>query len=165
MFVPGAGPSTSRFLLALLAQSVILGLSQVSYAKELTTLDLEPYRGKVVVVDFWASWCKPCRQSIPWLNEMRTRYGSEGLVVIGVNVDAKQGDASRFLREVPADFDIVYDPGGQLAEHYHVTGMPASFVYDRSGHLAEQHLGFRDADRAPYEAAIQKLLASSGDKT
>lgn len=125
-------------------------------------LDLDHYRGKVVVLDFWASWCKPCRQSIPWLNEMRARYAEQGLVVVGVNVDAKQGDAARFLREVPVDFEIVYDPAGDLAERYHVGGMPASFVFDRAGKLAGHHLGFKDTDRAPYEATLQKLLADPG---
>lgn len=147
------------------AGALALVLCGSSYGSEPTGLNLEKLRGSVVVIDFWASWCQPCRRSIPWLNEMRARYGKQGLVVIGVNVDARQGDAARFLREVPADFDIVYDPAGKLAEQYHVPGMPASFVYDRSGHLAEQHLGFREADRAPYEDTLQKLLASPGGKT
>lgn len=127
-------------------------------------LDLDQYRGKVVVVDFWASWCKPCRESIPWLNAMRARYAAQGLVVVGVNVDAKQGDAARFLREVPVNFEIVYDPSGELAERYRVESMPVSFVFDRAGHLVEQHLGFRDSDRAPYEATLQKLLADPSEK-
>lgn len=145
------------------AAALALGLCSLSQAQEPVGLDLGQFRGRVVVVDFWASWCQPCRRSIPWLNEMWARYGKQGLVVIGVNVDAKQSDAARFLREIPAEFRILYDPDGQLAERYHVPGMPASFVYDRAGHLAEQHLGFRDADRAPYEATLQKLLASSNN--
>lgn len=147
------------------AGALILALCSSSQASQLPGLNLDQFRGSVVVVDFWASWCQPCRRSIPWLNEMRARYGKQGLVVIGVNVDARQGDAARFLREVPAEFDVVYDPAGQLAERYHLPGMPASFVYDRSGHLAEQHVGFRDTDRAPYEAALQKLLATAGNRT
>jgi YD repeat-containing protein len=150
--------------MTLWAGALALVLCSSSQGSEPVDLNLEQFRGNVVVVDFWASWCQPCRRSIPWLNEMRARYGKQGLVVIGVNVDAKQSDAARFLREVPAEFDIVYDPSGQLAERYHVPGMPASFVYDRSGHLAEQHLGFRDADRAPYETTLQKLLASASNR-
>lgn len=147
------------------AACLVIVVSGWSSGKETAAaLDLARYRGKVVVVDFWASWCKPCRQSIPWLNDMRARYGKQGLVVIGVNVDATHGDAERFLRDVPTEFDIVYDPKGQLAESYHVAGMPASFVFDRDGRLAEQHLGFKESDRTPYEAALQKLLAQPDTK-
>src|SRR4051812_16001142 len=78
-------------------------------------LDLARYRGKVVLVDFWASWCEPCRHSFPWLNAMQAKYADRGLVVIGVNVDRERADADRFLRDVPAKFQIVYDPEGTLA--------------------------------------------------
>jgi len=121
-------------------------------------LDLARFRGQVVVVDFWASWCKPCRQSIPWLNEMKRRYASQGLVIIGVNVDAERGDAERFLREVPIEFDVLYDPQGKLAGQFHLQGMPSTFVYDREGKLAHTLLGYREARRAGHEAQIQSLL-------
>src|SRR5262245_55408274 len=78
------------------------------------TLDLSHYRGRLVLVDFWASWCAPCRQSFPWLNEMQSRYGKRGLVVVGVNVDRQRADADRFLKETPAKFQIVYDPDGSI---------------------------------------------------
>ncbi len=73
-------------------------------------LDLTQFRGKVVVIDFWASWCAPCRQSFPWLNEMQAKYRDRGLVIIGVNVDRERAEADRFLQQTPADFQIVYDP-------------------------------------------------------
>ena len=123
------------------------------------TLDLADYRGRVVVVDFWASWCKPCRASIPWLNQMRSRYGAQGLVIIGVNVDAERADAERFLREVPIDFDVLYDSQGVLAEQFKVQGMPSSFVFDRDGKLVGTHLGFRENRRTEHEAEIQTLLS------
>ena len=85
-------------LRALLVLSVGL-ITSVAQAAD--GLDLERFRGKVVVVDFWASWCAPCRQSFPWLNEMQAKYGSAGLVVIAVNVDRERAEAERFLREVP----------------------------------------------------------------
>ena len=87
-------------------------------------LDLARYRGKVVLLDFWASWCEPCRHSFPWLNEMQAKYAERGLIVIGVNVDRERADADRFLRDVPAGFDIVYDPDGSLAAQYDLPGMP-----------------------------------------
>lgn len=124
------------------------------------SLDLEKFRGKVVVVDFWASWCKPCRQSLPWLNEMNSRYGRDGLVVIGVNVDAERSDADRFLRAVPLEFEVVFDPEGGLAQRFNVEGMPSSFVFDRAGKLVESRIGFRDAQKADHEATLKKLLST-----
>ena len=123
-------------------------------------LHLDRQLGKVVIVDFWASWCKPCRQSIPWLNEMRSRYGARGLVVIGINVDARRSDAERFLHDVPMQFDVVFDPDGRLAGQFKLKGMPSSFLFGRDGRFAERHLGFRDADKAAYEAALQSLLST-----
>jgi peroxiredoxin len=125
-----------------------------------TTLDLSQYRGKVVLMDFWASWCAPCRQSFPWLNAMQSRYADRGLVVIGVNVDSTQAEAAKFLRDVPASFHIVYDPQGSLASQYDVPGMPSSFLIGRDGTIVARHVGFRDAARAEREDELLKLLAS-----
>ena len=121
-------------------------------------LDLARFRGKVVLVDFWASWCEPCRHSFPWLNAMQAKYGQRGLVIIGVNVDRERADAERFLRDVPAQFPIVYDPAGELASRYDVPGMPASYVIGPNGDIVGQHIGFRNAARAEREAELQKLL-------
>jgi cytochrome c biogenesis protein CcmG, thiol:disulfide interchange protein DsbE len=122
------------------------------------TLDLERLRGKVVVIDFWASWCEPCRHSFPWLNAMQAKYGDRGLVVIGVNVDRERADAERFLREVPATFRVVYDPSGALASRYDVPGMPSSYIIGRNGDIVGRHIGFRTALRDEREAELQKLL-------
>jgi thiol-disulfide isomerase/thioredoxin len=121
-------------------------------------LGLEQLRGKVVVVDFWASWCEPCRHSFPWLNEMQARYGGRGLVIIGVNVDRERAEAERFLREVPATFRIVYDPTGALASRYEVPGMPSSYVIGPKGDIVGRHIGFRNGLRAEREAELRKLL-------
>ncbi|HTU67661.1 MAG TPA: TlpA disulfide reductase family protein [Steroidobacteraceae bacterium] len=124
-------------------------------------LDLAAYRGKVVVVDFWASWCKPCRQSIPWLNEMRSRYAGRGLVIVGVNVDAERAAADRFLHQVPVDFELVFDPEGSLATRFGVKGMPSTFVFDRDGKLVDTHLGFRATQKTAREESLQRLLSTS----
>jgi thiol-disulfide isomerase/thioredoxin len=120
--------------------------------------DFARYRGQVVVIDFWASWCKPCRQSIPWLNDLRTRYGAQGLVIVGVNVDANRADAEKFLREVPIGFEVLYDPQGKVAEQFGLQGMPSSFVFDREGKLAHTLLGYREARRGEHETEILNLL-------
>ena len=92
---------------------------------------------------------------------MRARYGADGLEVIGVNVDADRGDADRFLRDVPIEFEIVFDPQGELAKEFKVQGMPSSFVFDRTGKLVQTHLGFRDAKKDEHEAALKALLQQS----
>ena len=125
---------------------------------QLDELDLAGYRGKVVVLDFWASWCVPCRRSFPWLNEMHDRYAKEGLVIIGVNVDQDRRDAEAFLADYPAQFNIHYDPGGALAEAFDVQGMPSSFILGRNGQLTNRHLGFKIKRQDEYEAAIVAAL-------
>jgi thiol-disulfide isomerase/thioredoxin len=127
-------------------------------------LDLARLRGKVVVIDFWASWCAPCRQSFPWLNEMQAKYRDRGLVVIGVNVDRERGEADRFLQQTPADFQIVYDPDGALASRYQVPGMPSSYVIGRDGRQAGVHIGFRKGTREERETELERLLADARAK-
>jgi thiol-disulfide isomerase/thioredoxin len=121
-------------------------------------LDLSQYRGKVVYLDFWASWCKPCRQSFPWMNRMQDKYGDQGLVIIAVNLDEDRADADRFLQELPAKFQVVYDPEGRLAEEYKLIGMPTSFIVSRDGVVHSRHSGFHESSPADYEAEIQSLL-------
>ncbi len=124
------------------------------------TLNLDEYRGKVVVLDFWASWCVPCRRSFPWMNEMQQKYGEDGLVIIAVNLDNEASDAGRFLRQYPAEFSISYDPDRQLVRQYSVEAMPSSFLIDRDGSVIERHLGFKSGKTSEYEAAIIAALRS-----
>jgi cytochrome c biogenesis protein CcmG, thiol:disulfide interchange protein DsbE len=149
----------SRAVRAAAIAVAVLGLGVCSTASAADPgLDLADHRGRLVIVDFWASWCKPCRQSIPWLNEMRARYAAAGLDVIGVNVDAERADAERFMRDVRIDFETVFDPNGALARQFKVQGMPSSFVFGRNGELLETHLGFRNAKKNLREAALRDLL-------
>jgi thiol-disulfide isomerase/thioredoxin len=143
-----------------IAAIVCVALASASSAQTLAdlTADLSPFRGRVVVVDFWASWCEPCRRSIPWLNAMSAKYGQNGLVVVGVNVDKERRDADHFLANTPADFQIVFDPEGRLPARYAVKAMPSSFVFDRSGKLVATHMGFQSAKRDQYEATLRQLV-------
>lgn len=124
-------------------------------------LDLARLKGKVVVIDFWASWCAPCRQSFPWLNEMQAKYRDRGLVIIGVNVDRERAEAERFLQQTPAHFNVVYDPEGTLAARYQVPGMPSSYVIGRDGQQAGVHIGFRSGMREEREAELERLLTKA----
>ena len=121
-------------------------------------LNLEQYRGKVVVVDFWASWCQPCRRSFPWLGAMQEKYRDRGLIVVGVNVDHERADADRFLKEVPARFNIVFDPDGELASRFDVPGMPSTYVFGPDGALITKHIGFKESAAQERETELSKLL-------
>ena len=92
-------------------------------------LNLGAYHGQVVLLDFWASWCVPCRRSFPWMNQMHEKYAEHGLVIIGVNMDTNSSDAETFLQDYPARFTIVADPGGTLARQFEVEAMPSHQQY------------------------------------
>ncbi len=121
-------------------------------------LDLEGLRGRVVYLDFWASWCVPCRRSFPWMEGMRQAYASRGLTVIAINLDHDRADAERFLGEFPAGFMIAFDPEGVLAEKYKVVGMPTGVLIDRHGAVRFTHIGFKPSDADAYEKQLQQLL-------
>jgi cytochrome c biogenesis protein CcmG/thiol:disulfide interchange protein DsbE len=118
---------------------------------------LAAYSGKLVYVDFWASWCGPCAESFPWLNQMQEKYGAD-LAVVGVNVDTSAKAADGFLKKHPARFDIVRDPDGKLAELYAIEGMPSSVLIGPDGRVLHKHSGFRSHQTAEYEAAIRAAL-------
>jgi cytochrome c biogenesis protein CcmG/thiol:disulfide interchange protein DsbE len=124
-------------------------------------VQLAKYQGKLVYVDFWASWCGPCRQSFPWLNEMQARYGARGLQVVGVNLDAKGDDARKFLTETPARFQIAFDPAGATPRAYGIKGMPSSVLVGPDGKVLFQHAGFKEADRVELEKSIQAALGAA----
>jgi cytochrome c biogenesis protein CcmG, thiol:disulfide interchange protein DsbE len=121
---------------------------------------LSEYKGKVVYVDFWASWCGPCKESFPWLNDMQAKYGAKGFQVVGVNVDVKTSDAKTFLTEVPAKFTVAFDDKGVTPKQFGIKGMPSSVLLDGNGKVISQHTGFRDADKAQLEKSIQQALTS-----
>lgn len=126
---------------------------------EAGAVNLSAYRGKVVYIDFWASWCAPCRKSFPWMNDLQRRYGKQGLAVVAINVDKKEDVARAFLADYPAQFMIAFDPAGMVAEAYRVWTMPSSYLIDRKGALRSTHLGFFDANKLRIEEEIRQLLA------
>ena len=121
-------------------------------------LDLESHRGKVVYLDFWASWCKPCRESFPWMNDLLAKYPSDRFTVITINLDAEPREMQRFLEKVPARFDVYHDASGAIAEKFQLEGMPTSYLIDSNGEIVSKHIGFYSSKKQDYEREIEELL-------
>jgi thiol-disulfide isomerase/thioredoxin len=122
---------------------------------------LASYRGQVVYVDFWASWCGPCRLSFPVLNDIRNEFHSQGFEVLAVNVDEFEEDALAFLTELPVDYPIVRDAIGTSPASFQVMGMPTGFLIDRQGYIREVHQGFRKGDATHIRSAVEHLLGET----
>lgn len=125
---------------------------------------LSAYRGKLVYLDFWASWCGPCRRSFPWMSQLQTRYGGKGLQVLAVNLDAKHADAIDFMSAMPVNFLIGFDPAGKVATSYGVKGMPSSVLIGPDGKIAAVHAGFNETDKAALENLVRRNLPQTADK-
>ncbi len=124
------------------------------------TVSLDSLRGKVVLVDFWASWCGPCQQSFPWLSEIQERYGDAGLEVVAVSLDKEHAAAERFLHEHPASFTVAFDPAADIAKAYHVRGMPTSVLIGADGTILYSHVGFDARKTGALESAIAEAVGS-----
>ena len=138
-----------------------LGASLLALSSTLThadTLNLDQYKGKVVYVDFWASWCGPCRESFPWMKKMQQQYGKDGLVIIAINVDQDKKLADKFLSEFKPEFNVLFDKDGTLAEDFKVSSMPSSYVLDREGKPRFKHKGFHLDKQSQYETELNSLL-------
>jgi peroxiredoxin len=122
------------------------------------TLDTSKLKGQPVLVDFWASWCAPCAQSFPVLNDLQRDYRDRGLQVVGINVDEKIADAQKFLDKHPANFSIVADTRATCARAFDVMGMPSSYLIDRDGMVQYIHLGFKPSDEELLRQQVEHLL-------
>jgi len=120
----------------------------------------DAFRGQVLYVDFWASWCAPCLLSFPFMDELQHSYGPQGLHVLAINMDEKPADARRFLDQHPAAFDVANGPNGQCAKDFGVATMPTSFLIDRNGAIRAVHKGFRPGDIPELKAKLEELIAA-----
>lgn len=130
--------------------------SLVSLSGEI--ISLSDFQGKVVYLDFWASWCGPCRHTLPWMQKMQAKYKSQGLEILAVNVDENKNDAKKMIDEIKPVFTVAFDPTGNVAEKYELPTMPSSILIGRNGKIVFLHSGFREGDGEELEAQIEKLL-------
>jgi peroxiredoxin len=121
-------------------------------------VDLGEYKGKVLYLDFWASWCGPCAKSFPFMNRLHEEFGGKGLAIVGVNLDENLEDAQAFLAQHPASFTIAADKGEQCARQFDVKAMPSTYLVGRDGIIREVHLGFRGDEGKALREAVEKLL-------
>lgn len=161
-----------QFIHSLVGACLLLGLVGPAHADDMNTpapdftlasaagenLRLEDYRGQVVMLNFWASWCGPCRQEMPLMNEIHDEYQHLGFTVLAVNVDENVADAERFLNAVPVDFPILYDRGGKVSELYQVDAMPTTVMIDRDGQRRFLHRGYQSGYEDDYRQQVRQLV-------
>ncbi len=121
-------------------------------------ISLNQYQNKIVYVDFWASWCGPCRESFAFMNQMQKKYAGKGLQIIAINLDDQRSAADAFLSKYPAQFKIAYDPQGTTPAAYGVKVMPTSYLLDRKGNIIFTHKGFKQNQTDELEQRIAQAL-------
>ena len=121
-------------------------------------VSLADLKGQVVMINFWASWCGPCRQEFPALDEMYKKYKPMGFEMVGINVESEKSDAEKFLGATPVSFPILFDPDNKVSGTYGVSAMPTTFLVDRQGRLRWQHRAYKAGDEALYIEQIRAML-------
>ena len=154
--------SLHLFLIALLVQgSSVWAVEAGKPLPDLGLAEVQKTKGQYIYIDYWASWCGPCRQSFPWMNALQAKLGSKGLKVVAVNVDPKRADADKSLTHTPAQFTIAYDPLGESAKKLAIKTMPTSMLVSPEGRVLFVHSGFRTEETGQLEAKIAAAMAVS----
>jgi peroxiredoxin len=155
-------PLTAAMVLALPAS----GASSASGPAPQFTLDsrggskisLAQYKGQVVMLNFWASWCGPCRQEMPLLEDIYKKYNKLGFTLIGVNVEPDSKAADDWLKQTPVSFPVLYDKDSKVSRLYDVSGMPSTVIIDRKGNLRYVHHGYKPGDEGEYMNSVRALI-------
>jgi len=121
-------------------------------------VSLAQYKGQVVMINFWASWCGPCRQEMPLLESIYKKYSKMGFTLIGVNVEPDSNAANEWLKSTPVSFPILYDKDSKVSKLYDVEGMPSTVIIDRTGKLRKLHRGYKPGDENEYLDSIRALV-------
>ena len=153
--------SLQLVLIALLIQvSPVWAVEAGKPLPDLGLAEVQKTKGQYIYIDYWASWCGPCRQSFPWMNALQAKLGPKGLKVVAVNVDAKRADADKFLTHTPAQFTIAYDPQGDSAKKLAIKTMPTSMLISPEGRVLFVHSGFRAEETLQLEAKISAAMGN-----
>ena len=157
-----------RFLLSLAALAFIVaaGAEELSGAapnfslksRSGETVELGDLKGDVVMINFWATWCGPCRKEMPHLEALHQRYKDLGFTLLGVNVEDDQKGALKYLEETPVSFEILFDPANRVSELYDVIAMPSTVMVDREGNMRYMHRGYQSGYENEYQTQIRELL-------
>ncbi len=155
----------SLFLLASVLSVAIAATEMNEPAADFTlkslsgkNIKLSEYAGNVVLLNFWASWCAPCRLEMPLLNDLHNKYEKLGFVVLGVNVEEQTGPARSYIADRPVDFPILFDDRNEVSKKYNVVAMPTTVMIDRNGNMRYLHQGYQPGDEKKYQKMIKKLV-------
>lgn len=121
-------------------------------------LRLSELRGEVVMINFWASWCGPCRQEMPLLDELYSEYQPMGFTILGVNVEEDSSKAKALLEEIPVSFPVLFDTGSQVSKLYDVVAMPSTILVDRDGNMRYLHHGYKPGYEQTYQQQVRALI-------
>ena len=142
----------------LLAALMLATLAPTAVRADPAALDLAKYRGKVVMVDFWASWCGPCKQAFPFMAQLARHYPSGDVVVITVNEERQRAAGEVFLRQVRSNLPVIWDAEGAIGKTWTVNEMPTTLLFDRKGKMRFRHQGFVPANSGEYQAQLDALI-------
>jgi len=152
--------ATSAFSIAAQSAKADLGKAPGFTLKSYSgkNLKLSEYRGQVVLLNFWASWCGPCRQEMPLLNDLHKKYKKLGFSVMGVNVEEDSAKARKIVKEVKLKFPVLFDTKNKVSELYQVSAMPSTVIIDRNGNMRYVHKGYKPGDMSAYKKWVKKLI-------
>jgi peroxiredoxin len=145
---------------AVLAADIAPGVDAPGFQLNSSTgkpVGLADLKGQVVLINFWASWCGPCRQEMPILDQLYRSYQAAGFTLLGVNVEPNAADAQKFLKGTPVSFPILFDPNSAVSMLYQVSGMPSTIIVDREGKVRYVHHGYKPGDEGEYLNQIRAL--------
>ncbi len=158
MWLRAAGIAVIVSVCSLASASSALAPSFTLPSRSGDMVSLDKLKGQVVMLNFWASWCGPCRQEMPLLDQMHKRYSSLGFTMLGVNVEANTADAEKWLAQTPVTFPVLFDKENKVSKLYDVNAMPSTVFIDRKGNVRYLHRGYKPGDESEYLNQIRALL-------
>tara|TARA_R110002096_G_scaffold36896_1_gene102683 strand:+ start:1040 stop:1582 length:543 start_codon:yes stop_codon:yes gene_type:complete len=127
-------------------------------SKDVGNIRLQEQLGNVVLINFWASWCSPCREELPYLEALQREYADLGFTILAVNVDEDPSKADILLNDIPVSFPVLFDVNDQVSKLYDVQAMPTTVIVDRDGNQRLLHKGYKSGDEVKYKQAVKALL-------